>query len=1838
LEFVKANYVAAEWARTLAKNLGVKVLGIPESEGTPFQEFTSEDAIPLLENTDTPYKGESSFYYKGIVYLVSDKINLDSVFHEFAHPVIKMIALQNRPLFESLFNSLRSTPEGQELIEAVTSEYPNLEVNSDRFMEEVIVTALAHQAKLTAAEKQPFQDINTSLETQENKASTGFTKFIKDLLFNIRSFLRKIFGNKTTAGGKLKVESINANTTLQEMADIFLGKEISIEFDKVAKDYVDFKRLEREEILKLSDKIDTNEKRKVFQYVINEMHYKIGKSVRGISKFENEIRKEVRGLFVEEGQRSLLKQLQQGLTAYSTRDIKEDKDRTRKDILQDDNLRDAAQSLINTLATVDEVTNRITKVLEDLSNKEDITFQDIQRANFYKTLLTQWTQMLDTGLKSMSKSGVETTDNPFFNYVGSINGKVIKAQDNILNIQKKGTIEWITDKLSVTAENINRKYKKEIDHIKEQLEKTTSEKQKIYGQKRLEEVQAKYETFKIDKQKIQEALEGKTEDIGWFNKTFEGILSINDPILGGFGLLLKDAYLDAQKKAELSQLSFQRKIADKLQNLGYTHNNAHKFWNDYLFLDSSFDYDENGDIKERKVWALLQPVKDWRYVKRQKLDEFDNLDPIKDKELIAQKSKEFYIWDKKYFHQKYKAEVYEADTIFETEEKGYEAWLDKQRILELIKRESGSDFNETDIFESLDTINQHWREYKQLYSMNYPDGTPKIDVPEKGIFDKTKAQILIKHRNATKGFYEYVEIEGSFQKAFDEFVQDLATRGITSDTKDIKKLTEYHEQVFGEKGWVTKNTRTAYKPEWIAKRVELLNRIKEITGKLNVELSDDPDFNISEAYSYIFDIIGIYKNEDGQPIASEIGAERLAKIKLFQDKIAKAQEKLAITTGVTPDEAAELARLSNLVDKGYTLRGADQEKLEELSEKKGNLPISGTELAILKNAFSQLAQIQFKEPTDEYLDQINIQMRAIGGPEITKETANSFIDDLEPLTVMLVKAKEENKKFKEWFEKNHVKKEYFDNKEQKKKYKWERLFAYSVTRPTDPSYIKTFSVKDPTTGKEVPIKGEPSSRFHFRKVKDEYRTIPVGLTPEQRKNYVGIIIDNQGNYLPKSFEDKVINPLTGEEQEVETAPEDSPFINERYYDLKNNEREKFDLLKDVTEQTLLQQENSTRDAKLYLDLPRFAMDSYEAIARGAVQQRLTEAQKFLNHGVALVRGKGTSEENNLVGDEFEEGIGNAQIDDMREESILKYVDIDLAEEPIGKIPVHGVNKLTEDRVSKNVLYSLGRYNISLEKQKALLDIDPIAKALQDVVSNPDNAIKNMNRASRSMAEDLGITEYKKASKEKVSKREDLLNYIIDREFRGKIYSNNDGQVWLNKFTKSLMGTASFTFFALNLPSGIKNYWSMLWQNTILGIAGSVSNKEEYEGLAPNAMDSVSMIQGKARAHKASLEWSFTMMPPFNNSPHIERPLDTQLIRYFDAAKSFEDKFANDTNRSFVKDLVSLSWLYSPRKYMEMNGSLQLFFGMMYNQQVELTEGGQTRYIPYIEAWELNAEGDLTLREGVSKDWDKDGKYFTAFRNRIAETNNQLNGSFTKFDQPYAQQFFTYRLWSFMRRYFLAPFMARFSKDRYNFGIGNTYEGWYRTGIRAVVQTIFTLGSNIKFLSGDEKVAMARIVGDMALMTIVNWSLYLLFGWDDDDPDALKKLKDKYERGDISWSGLHTLRLALATRNENQAFINPLDPLDAKVFKHYLGIISTESIALGPTVVNTLKLIVDSGLTVAGHPSGSYKQDVGPWWYQKEGRSKAWNDIFKGYFGLSGKDTEPIRAVEDIFGGQYEIRR
>ena len=163
-----------------------------------------------------------------------------------------------------------------------------------------------------------------------------------------------------------------------------------------------------------------------------------------------------------------------------------------------------------------------------------------------------------------------------------------------------------------------------------------------------------------------------------------------------------------------------------------------------------------------------------------------------------------------------------------------------------------------------------------------------------------------------------------------------------------------------------------------------------------------------------------------------------------------------------------------------------------------------------------------------------------------------------------LEAMSKSEEFKEWFLQNYFEKEVYDRGFGGIVTKYQRIAIWTPAKPLKKEHYKKTTLIHPVTGKPLIIEGVPGGKYSYPKVKDEYRTVPRGA---KRDQYVGKVIDNKGNYLPKD------------------TVADSPYINKDFVQQEQMNTDEYKFIKAYTDSLLYIQKNISkqylREGKYY---------------------------------------------------------------------------------------------------------------------------------------------------------------------------------------------------------------------------------------------------------------------------------------------------------------------------------------------------------------------------------------------------------------------------------------------------------------------------------------------------------------------------------------------------------------------------------------------------------------------------------------------------------------------------------
>ena len=1710
----RAIEIATKLADRLAQQLGVN-----------YEVITEQEAERITKNAASPWNGEAAFYIGNTVYFIGNKLTTDIVLHEFGHPLVRAISNENPELFEALYQKVLSTSEGSSIVAHVTKEYADQFSPGDKlFKEEVIVFALALAAR------------NHIGNVPQSK---GFLAAIKDILYQIKRMLRRVFGKG------IKVENLDVNTSLDELGNMLASKDFQINNDKVTdEDVVAYIREQSEQVETLKKLKDEQ-----LQNWTDRLAFGVNKHVKELE--DNKDYLGMLNILKDQFGSNELKEIKGNLNKFKTT-LTKDLEELRKDF---NYVNEHVSNMASSLYRLSNIAKLMIKELERIST-ETPTPELIARVNYYNEVIDYYKNFTAEGIEDLRKGGIPT-DNKLFAMLSAIKADLEGADNIVKGVYKKGTRDIMLHTLDTTIKNVD----KDFEDLIASLIKRGAPKKVIDSHR------ARYEAVRLTPEKIEKILNGELGDMNTFQAYFGGFASSADPIVAGFGLYVKKHMMDVETAFQKKQNDFLRDVFPLLKEAGIGLDDVNELSKLVSFVDKARGKDEKGNYILKEVRTLLNGFKDYRYELGRMEDEIQTAaleaqqtqDFTKVSELKAAYAKHL----RDYFHQDNIPEFYESDAIFKTEI-GMEAKEERDAALFKIKDLNNITENEWDELEIAPQLDQAWKEYRQLFSIMDLNGNRKSGR------ELEKVNILKLYREISQGFYEMKPIEGRFQNALASFEQQMIDKKIPRDSQQFK--TKRAE-------WIKRNTRTVIKPEFYITRRKIFDEVTTIMAKLPKDVQAQID--ITKAYEDINEAIYGFRDQDGQPEGTAMSAGRVELVKKSQEEINAAREKFAGLSGLTQ---AEMEELTGLVQLGKGNRSQEErDRMTELFAKKDSLGINKIDKARLTRLWAQLSELQHKEATEYYVDIFNNYLSKLdtdnffadnGSRIITKDSADFALNNGTIQDLM-----DKSPEFKTWFEKNHIKKKFYNMETHQKEEKWERLYIWNVVRPNDEDYLEKTPIKD-ESGKVIEeIIGVPTFKFFSREIKPEFKTARI----------VGKTVDNlnlKGNFLPKTL--------------AQGAP-DNRYINQAYFDLANNNPKAFEVLEMLKKHHLKIQSDFAPESRLYLDIPRYETETLE------LAQRSDNVERAKNSITAWF---------DKVKNYFRHSA-NDQEEDMNyntEQNIatqFHIVQSDIYSNEKTKVPITGLSNFNIDQVSQDIPRSMMRYALSGERQKKLIEINPVSKALKNVLTS--EGLKDMDKQGKFATLTRAILPFKKKKGQSV--RSATIDAYYAREFHGE---QNTG--WtkdmkgVDATVKLMSKSASFGFFALNIPSALKNAFSAMIQNMIEAVAGKHINTTTYH-------------QGMAWSGLASMDISMELYK------HKTKGLRVQLIEIFDPSSGrFQDQAGQGLSRTMFRDAVSMSWLYSPRKWTELNATLGLFGGMMYHKKITKLDGTE---ISYIDAWEV-VDGQIQLKAGIDPKYGVGGSEFQTFRSQIQEVNNNLNGAFSQFDAPLVGRYMAYRMIAFMRRYFPSMAANRFGSERLNAARGEMTRGYYLDAIQAFGKMLLSGGMHLQWMSPNEKRAFLRVFAEVGNILIINFLLSLL-GWDPDDKERYEKMRAKSGTPGFlpgvkedpehpfvlsGWLANHATNLLINIRAESIQWL----PVPGLGLKDYQQSLDWNSVMFGPTISSYTKMLDD--LVHIGSESGYYKKSVGPYEWQQKDSFKFWNHLART-MGITGSTMDPVTNLQNL---------
>ena len=1828
LQDARSKRVAEELAKKLSLGLNIG-----------FQNITPEKASEITRVSPTPYNGEPAFYYAGTVYVVGDNVSINTVLHEFAHPVINGIRTKNRKLFNNLYDALIKTVEGQQIRDNVLKNYPELVSNEDMLKSEILTYGL----QLSSVNK-----LTQKIQTE------GFESVINKILAAIKDFFRGIFGNKQG------ISSINEDTTLNELGSMLLENEIDLsEYDVTEDDLFQYGKFVTERANELTKSLSKESLEKIINewYASNLAILNRSKNFKTDKAIKQMVSETIFGSKTEGGSKNLLPEAVSLLRDFQT--ITDTSRYTSEELMslildaEDKQIKELykqARALVNSIDKIDIISENMLNDLGKIYKEKNVSARNtLALVNFYKQNTYAWKETIDQFNNVLRESGVKMDkDNLFYNVLNKINANLDEVDVIISQIYKKNNIQFYVELTGPMNEFVQEEFKKNLtiafknayNNLAERetaienfynkvisQEDVTDDLEELYKRGVPKDVLARflnlYQDMVSTPEKLQGALTGQARDVSWFNRFLESYTSSNDPIVGSLALFIQNQRTEITNDFIEESGSFLKSLEKLLPQVNFNKLNVTQIQDMVTFEDTILYWDkETGKPIPRKIRTFLNEFGNgYRY--EEDILEYNLAQAriSKDQDKIIQAREDLRQFKKDYMWQEFVPEYYESDNVYDELVEGYDAATSKRINMEAYaKRKNALDeYNsllsehddELSRFENYDAIQAAFRNFKQLSRLTYEDGTAKQDDPKKGIFDLSIAKVLVKVSRAKSKFYEFVPSEKSLESAYNEFINGLAIEGIQRDTVEFDKKV---------KEWQRQNITMKYAPAYADKRKALVARLGELQTKMNLP------FDISGTYQEINDLVFTYRDELGQPITPELGEAKIKKIKDLEQSIINFRESLARNTGLTQEELSYLNSLTAMAKKGVDLTDDQKKAMVRLLEKQTKTGLNISEAAEFQSILSELGDLSEKIPTDYYMDALNFNLSRLNKPEVTADKVNEYINSDEFQDLL-----DEDEILSNWFEDNHVSKKRRDK--DKVEIIFELSYANRITVPSDKKYILSTKVLDNETGETITFNGVPNARHSVYRVKNEYRTIPIG---ESWDNYIGTIIDNKGNYLPRLF-----NPGN------KNSAKNNKYMNQRFFDLKRSNNAEFKLLEEMKKFHLGVQKGQSNYSKLYLDMPRHALkagDIFQAMQRGKIGERFKTFTDWKNQLV----GKSITD--------FERGYNYDAKNNL--------VNTDLKGNEITYVPVEGIYNLELENTDADIITGLFKYGMSIKTQGKLLESLPIVESIVDTLEDPANQPKNMEAYSKGIFNVRNLYQNPtKAGAE--NNRLGQVRSLIEREYRGRqTGSFEESNPRLAKWLDIIQGLSTRASLAVNIPSDLKNQFSGYMQSIIESIGGEFITSKDYAMAIP--WSSQAMITWASKD-------AFAVGPG---------SLSGQMIQRFDPTFISEDKFGNSVSKSIVKDLANGSWMYAHRKFGEMDVAVKLFGAFLHGQKVNQVVNGKQVFIRYVDAFELDKEGLIKLKTGVDVAWDtksvfhtytkgetlqkiadkynitveelkkrnnveseiqfEDGQEiviaksekFKAFKNRLQGTSRRLFGAYDRFGQPEGNKFIAYRMFFFMRKWF-TPMLtnrwgintktASFSQggERYDWALGKYTKGYYISAFQTLVRMLKSKGAEMAYMTDQEKSDLKRTMAEGMLIIFTALIASMLLGFDPDDDDKWKKIRERsgaINEDNFSTYGFlvnHFLLLVLGVQAETSAFV-PLPKIYGVNLgaDDYVKMLTSTSTSWYNTVVLYTQIMGDVLNFITFDEAERYEKDQGPYWWKQKGALKFWKRLF-GVVGFTG---------------------
>lgn len=1807
---------------------------LSEKLNIPFEIVSEEAARKKFGDSTIP----NGYYHNGKVYLVDGLYDENTVFHEFAHPIFKSMSLSNPELFKALYNELKQTPFGQEIINAVKAN-EEYEEGSPLFMEEALVR---------------------SLENANAAASKDVTTFFGKLYLAIKQFLRNIFGKEV--GRKLDVSKLSSETTLKEFLKMIQ------EADTV---FMDTDFLNADDVVMLQKKYEAHveamqqDAAAVTQKVINEFYEIVARQLGNFQK-ENDAFVTISEGLANDEKTGVLQQMRLIMQELST---KSNKAVESLESLDNRLPRDAAMfkeklhSFVSAIALGDEMFKIFSKKADILA-AGDITDYELDQIHALDNYATSWANWLQK-VKAEYTTHSYTGKNPVGDLMAELERSINAAKKKIDTLKVDSVIDALYNHLTEMYTPIKADYLDEMtrqknagniaeySRIHEEYYGLTPEERADFNRLKNQKTPTKDEQKRKDflnyksltghdvsKEQLRATASNQIGDAGYLNGLFDGYLNNQDKVVSGFGSYVQKTFNTIEGNVNSRQAELLHGLQPLLKAAGYDDKltGEGKLGKDIAQRNTTFKKTEDG-IESFEEYQFVSNFINHELPHQQLRDAVMTakkeytLDPSTTNwDAIYDAQEKLEDFERDYMNRDYVDEYYKLYDVFRTPT-GKLARKAMDRIFENMRVVSDNNITDPTDFSAAAEMQKLWREYQQLHSGYDEEGNDKTGD------DKAISDLLKQFRIDSSEFWEWEERPNAFQEALDSYKQKL------EDAKLSVGSDAYKDAV---NKWIEHNTTISIDESYYEHRKALMEERTELLK--HVIAYNTSIIDVAPLQNQIYEILKKTKDSNGQFDGRNLTQDEQAQITDLNEQITNARKNYIGFSGITPNESERFNDIRDYYDYYGTFKTDEDAEfhdyiIEALKEKLINFGVGPSDMERIKEIETELSLMGDSSTTNSYIDYfqelvfnnddtrkllVEYAEQKLGGLDLNGDDVleeahiNDMLNDQDFVNSIMSL----NDDFRNWFLNNHYEtlKKVFDKQgnliDERMVYK--KSAAWQFTAPGNKQYYKTKDLND-STGAPVGIvelNGKPripNMSYYSRKVKEEYQnTAVLRDTIDGNGNLVLANMDNRGQWLPKTMEE---------------GAKDDTFINANYKSMFENNRPLFDLQLFLKNKHLDFQKGLDNSQKLYLSYPRFRKGALEGSAVGVGREGYLKRKKdrFLDTF-------------RHTADDYELGVNNA--------INRKATDVTLTR------PLQGKYDIDINDVSTNIIASMGDHMYSIETFKAMRKVNSFANLMQSAIKS-----LTMNPEISGFKKSMLNHELINTTEEYANNtnRMKQINAIIEKNFQGVHLKGMDNKALFvaAKGVSKLSRMMSFSSFATDPVKSLTNYLggkSMVYKK---GLAGTVFGSEDY---------------GLNDLRKAQIPATLAI-GKIIKSQYSNKEKDVQL-QLLDALGAIPDNVKKDVNdrgsKTFMQSVTNGGVFYFDRRFLNESVPVHQFYAIL-NRNSFMLDGKKT---PLNEAVELR-DGKLHTKDGVPEEFSityndaGEIQLGTAIQKIINKHQTLMiknMGIGNEFTQPEYQRYLLGRVVFFMMKFITGMTMDRYGfkirknaatgkyqmKRRINLGSQRAEIGTYIGMIDTIRQVISTKGVNK--LSKQNYLSLIGLASAIGMHVI--WKLTstgaLVFNDDDDevvspfsysldDEHIYKKLKhftttglpelpfvDKqytaknampFDADD--WIKLQALRLALRVDKEETTF-SPLGVGNNKgMLATGMDLLMLQSPLQSGGAQNAFS---DIASNLLADEADTYDKKAGPYVWQQQGQNKNWNLVFK-MFGLTGKLVDPAFAIE-----------